>query len=99
VRIGDGGAGDALGAGAVVIVAGGAAAGAGATDHTSAYLTFAGAVIVAVITAVTTNRRQERQLADEHVRLEEQLTARSSSSGVRSSRKALGRPSAGRTPT
>jgi hypothetical protein len=43
------------------------------TSQTAAVLTFAGALIVAAITAITTNRRQKLQLEAEMARLDHQL--------------------------
>ena len=64
--------GDALGAGAVVVVAGGAVAASSQSDAVGPYLTFAGAILVAFITAYTTNRRQRKQLeADERRQIKE----------------------------
>lgn len=49
--------------GVLVVIAGGSAVGAAQTSKTTAVLGFVGVLLVAVITAVTTNRRQERQIA------------------------------------
>jgi hypothetical protein len=57
--------GTAVGAGTVV--------GASHTDHTAAILAFVGALLVAALTAYTTDRRQDRQVAAERERLREQL--------------------------
>jgi hypothetical protein len=56
-----------LGEGALLLaVAGGAAVGASQSSQTGPILAFAGALIVVVITAITTDRRQARQMnADE----------------------------------
>lgn len=67
--------GDALGAGAIIIVSIGAAVGASQTGSASPYLTFAGAIIVALLTWFATDRRQVRQLADGRERLTDQLDA------------------------
>lgn len=65
--------GDAAGAATVVIVAGGAVAAASQSGNVGPYLTFAGAILVALITAWTTNRRQRKQLEAEDRRLGTQL--------------------------
>lgn len=67
--------GDAIGAGIVVVVGGAAAAGASQTSSAGPYLTFAGAILVALITWIATDRRQARQLREERARLTEQLAA------------------------
>jgi hypothetical protein len=59
------------------VVGGGAAIAATQTDQTTPLLTFAGALIVAIITAITTNRRQSRALAGESGRHRATLTAES----------------------
>ena len=65
-----------LGAGVVfVLVLGGTAAAATTTDYTTPIITLVGAVFVATLTAVTTNRRQAKQLAAEGERLTRQLQA------------------------
>src|SRR4051794_9340282 len=56
-----------------VVVSGIAIFGATSSDKTAPILAFAGAIIVALLTAYTTNRRQERALAAEHDRLQLQL--------------------------
>jgi hypothetical protein len=66
---------DAAGAGVVVIVSGVAAVGAAQTGSASPYLTFAAAIIVALLTWFATDRRQARQLADGRERLRDQLDA------------------------
>src|SRR3954471_18476520 len=61
--------------GAVFVVGGAVAAGASQTDHFAPILAFAGALIVAVLTAVTTNRRQDHQLRAEERRQRAELAA------------------------
>jgi hypothetical protein len=58
-----------------VAVGGAAAYGAAQTDHTAPILTFAGAILVALITAFTTNRRQQHQLEAESKRQQLALEA------------------------
>jgi hypothetical protein len=67
--------GDAAGAALVVVVAGGAAAGASQASTAGPYLTFAAAIIVALITWFATDRRQTRALAAEGERQVRSLDA------------------------
>ena len=60
-----------------VAVGGAAAYGAAQTDHTAPILTFVGAILVALITAFTTNRRQQHQLEAESDRQRRGLDAES----------------------
>jgi hypothetical protein len=58
-----------LGGGAIIVVLGGlGVAGATKTDYTATIITLIGAVFVALLTAVTTNRRQTKQLGAEDQR-------------------------------
>jgi hypothetical protein len=59
----------------LLVIAGGTVAGATQTNDTGPILTFVGALIVVVITAVTTNRRQARQLSAEGERHRDSLRA------------------------
>ncbi len=71
---GDGGDGGGLVPALVIVVAGGAAiAGATQTNQTAAILAFAGAIIVALIAAVTAGRRQVRALRAERERQSDRL--------------------------
>jgi hypothetical protein len=65
---------DAVGAGVVVVVAAGTVVAASPSSNAGPALTFVGAILVALITAVTTNRRQRTQLEAEGVRQERELT-------------------------
>jgi hypothetical protein len=58
----------------VAVTGGAGAVAASAADHTAPILAFVGALIVAVITAVTTNRRQAVQLAAEQSLLDLRLS-------------------------
>jgi hypothetical protein len=62
-------------AGGVLLVAGGVVVGAAQTKYIGPILAFVGALLVVFITAVTTNRRQARQLASEGDRHRESLKA------------------------
>ena len=79
VQIRDGGgdptpAGLAAGGAVVVVVAtGGAAAAAESSNWIAPIIALVGAVFVAVLTAITTNRRQAKQLAAEEERLRREL--------------------------
>ena len=66
----------AVGAGTCVIATG-TVLGATSTDHTGPILAFAAAIFVALVTAVTTNRRQERALEADADRHHETLRAES----------------------
>ena len=61
----------------LLLVAGGTVAGATQTDETGPILAFVGALLVVLITAVTTDRRQRRQIAAEGSRHTETLTTQS----------------------
>lgn len=63
------------GAVVVVVATGGAAAAADSSDWLAPIIALIAAVFVAVLTAITTNRRQAKQLAAEEERLQRQLDA------------------------
>jgi LPXTG-motif cell wall-anchored protein len=70
----DGGIGqEAVAGGALIIIAGGTVAAATGTDQTGPILAFVGALLVAVIAALTAGRRQRRALDAESARLAQQL--------------------------
>jgi ABC-type nickel/cobalt efflux system permease component RcnA len=59
----------------LIIIAGGAAAGATQSDETGPILAFVGALLVVVITALTTSRRLDRQLSAQSMSSRELLQA------------------------
>jgi type II secretory pathway pseudopilin PulG len=68
-------AGLAAGGTVVVVIAGGAAAAGDSSDWVAPVIALIGAVFVAVLTAITTNRRQAKQLSEERARQAAELAA------------------------